>query len=158
MLYTQHEVTVASGAADALAREEPPVEKTVGSATAPDETLRCDVAVIGGGIAGLTLALSLPPALSVILVTKSALGESNTRYAQGGLAAAVGVDDDPELHLRDTLAAGAGLVVEPAARILVTEAAEALAWLIAHGAAFDQREPGAVLTGDAPSLGSRYAL
>jgi len=100
--------------------------------------ISCDVAIIGGGIAGLTVALNLPTSLRVALVTKAALGESNTRYAQGGLAAAVGPDDDPELHLRDTLAAGAGLVDETAARVLVREAREAVAWLIAAGAHFDE--------------------
>jgi L-aspartate oxidase len=104
-----------------------------------DESLRCDVAIVGGGIAGLTVALTLPAALSVVLVTKGALGESNTRYAQGGLAAAVGLDDDPELHLRDTIKAGAGLVDETAARVLVDEAREAVAWLIAAGTRFDTR-------------------
>ena len=83
------------------------------------EALSCDVAVIGSGIAGLSVVLNLPAHLRVALITKSALGESNTRYAQGGLAAPVGADDDPALHLRDTLAAGAGLVDEAAARVLV---------------------------------------
>ena len=55
-----------------------------------------DVVIIGGGIAGLSVALTLPDDLSIALVTKAALGESNTRYAQGGLAAAVGLDDDPD--------------------------------------------------------------
>ena len=73
------------------------------------------------------------------LITKAALGESNTRYAQGGLAAAVGPDDDPELHLRDTLAAGAGLVDETATDVLVREARDAVAWLIATGTHFDER-------------------
>ncbi len=103
-----------------------------------NESLSCDVAIIGGGIAGLSVALSLPPGLRVALVTKGALGESNTRYAQGGLAAAVGLDDSPELHLRDTLAAGAGLVDEAAARVLVGEARDAVAWLIAAGTHFDE--------------------
>jgi L-aspartate oxidase len=98
-----------------------------------------DVVIIGGGIAGLSVALTLPGDLSVALVTKAALGESNTRYAQGGLAAAVGLDDDPELHLRDTLAAGAGLVDEIATRALVADAREAVAWLIGMGARFDER-------------------
>src|SRR5690242_15773163 len=109
--------------------------------TAPTENdtpLVCDVAIIGGGIAGLTVALNLPENLRVVLITKAALGESNTRYAQGGLAAAVGSDDDPELHLRDTLAAGAGLVDEAATSVLVREARDAVAWLIAKGARFDQ--------------------
>lgn len=99
-----------------------------------------DVAIIGGGIAGLSVALSLPPRKRVALVSKSSLGESNTRYAQGGLAAAVGLDDSPELHLRDTIAAGAGLVHEEAARVLVREARDAVAWLIAVGAHFDERD------------------
>src|SRR5580765_5729914 len=76
-----------------------------------------DVVVVGGGIAGLSVALTLPPTLRVALVTKANLGESNTRYAQGGLAAAVGGDDDPDLHFADTLAAGAGLVDERATRV-----------------------------------------
>src|SRR5689334_9859589 len=108
--------------------------------TAPTENdtpIFCDVAIIGGGIAGLTVALNLPENLRVVLITKAALGESNTRYAQGGLAAAVGPDDDPELHLRDTLAAGAGLVDEAATDVLVREARDAVAWLIAEGARFD---------------------
>src|SRR5512146_348880 len=110
--------------------------------TAPTENdtpIFCDVAIIGGGIAGLTVALNLPTHLRVVLITKAALGESNTRYAQGGLAAAVGPDDDPELHLRDTLAAGAGLVDEAATEVLVGEARDAVAWLVAAGAHFDER-------------------
>ena len=99
--------------------------------------LDCDVAIIGGGIAGLSVALSLPAEWRVLLVTKHALGESNTRYAQGGLAAPVGMDDSPELHLQDTIAAGAGLVHEAAARILVSEAREAVSWLIEAGTRFD---------------------
>jgi L-aspartate oxidase len=98
-----------------------------------------DVVIIGGGIAGLSVALTLPAGLSVALVTKAALGESNTRYAQGGLAAAVGLDDDPALHLRDTLEAGAGLVDENATQTLVADAREAVAWLIGMGAQFDER-------------------
>ncbi len=68
-----------------------------------------DIVVIGAGIAGLAFALRLSERLKVIIVTKGALGESNTRYAQGGLAAAVGRDDHPDLHFEDTIAAGAGL-------------------------------------------------
>ena len=112
--------------------------------TAPtenDTTVVCDVAIIGGGIAGLTVALNMPEDVRVVLITKAALGESNTRYAQGGLAAAVGPDDDPELHLRDTLAAGAGLVDDAATSVLVREARNAVAWLIAEGARFDHSPP-----------------
>ena len=97
-----------------------------------------DVIVIGAGVAGLAFTLRLPPHLRVALLTKAALGESNTRYAQGGLAAAVGADDSPELHLADTLVAGAGLCDEPAVRALVEGAPTAVAWLIELGTAFDR--------------------
>ncbi|HEY7356170.1 MAG TPA: L-aspartate oxidase [Ktedonobacterales bacterium] len=98
-----------------------------------------DVVILGGGIAGLSLALSFPPALRVALLTKGVLGESNTRYAQGGLAAAVSSDDSPELHLRDTLVAGAGLCDEAAVRILVEQAPDAVRWLIELGTEFDRK-------------------
>ena len=67
----------------------PPVAQHVQSSDV--EVIACDVAIIGGGIAGLSVALSLPSDWRVVLVTKHALGESNTRYAQGGLAAPVGL-------------------------------------------------------------------
>ncbi|MGO8948883.1 MAG: L-aspartate oxidase [Ktedonobacterales bacterium] len=114
----------------------PPVAHHTEIDNAP--VVACDVAIIGGGIAGLSVALSLPSDLRIVLVTKHTLGESNTRYAQGGLAAAVGLDDNPLLHLSDTLVAGAGLVDEAAARILVTEASEAVGWLIETGTQFDR--------------------
>jgi L-aspartate oxidase len=60
-----------------------------------------DVAIIGGGIAGLSVALRLPAQMRVALLTKGQLGESNTRYAQGGLAVALGADDSCELHFQD---------------------------------------------------------
>src|SRR5438874_2541009 len=101
-----------------------------------------DVAVVGGGIAGLSVALRLPAHLHVALFTKGQLGESNTRYAQGGLTAALGADDSSELHVQDTLAAGAGLCDEAAVRILATQAPAAVRWLIGMGTQFDQVQPG----------------
>src|SRR5712691_8942060 len=101
-----------------------------------------DVAIIGGGIAGLSVALRLPEHMRVALFTKGQLGESNTRYAQGGLAAALGVDDSPELHFQDTVAAGAGLCDEAAVRILVERAPAAVKWLIQAGVQFDRAQPG----------------
>ena len=101
-----------------------------------------DVAIIGGGIAGLSVALRLPEHLRVALFTKGLLGESNTRYAQGGLAVALGEDDDPELHLRDTLAAGAGLCDEAAVRVLVEQAPGAVRWLMQMGVQFDRARSG----------------
>src|SRR5947209_20162431 len=101
-----------------------------------------DVAVVGSGIAGLSVALRLPAHLRVALFTKGQLGESNTRYAQGGLTAALGADDSPELHVQDTLAAGAGLCDVTAVRILATQAPAAVRWLIAIGAQFDRLQRG----------------
>ncbi|HEY6407377.1 MAG TPA: L-aspartate oxidase [Ktedonobacteraceae bacterium] len=99
-----------------------------------------DVAIIGGGIAGLSVALRLPEHTRIALFTKGQLGESNTRYAQGGLAAALGADDSPDLHLQDTIAAGAGLCDEEAVRILVENAPAAVKWLIQHGVRFDRAQ------------------
>jgi L-aspartate oxidase len=101
-----------------------------------------DVVIIGGGIAGLSTALRLPEYMRVALITKGQMGESNTRYAQGGLTVALGADDSPELHARDTVAAGAGLCDENAVRILTEEAPEAVQWLIAKGVQFDRAQPG----------------
>ena len=80
--------------------------------------------LIGSGIAGLRAAISLADAGRVIILTKADPGESNTGYAQGGIAAAVGTDDEPRLHFEDTLVAGAGLgdpvMVAIAAVVLLT--------------------------------------
>lgn len=97
-----------------------------------------DVTIVGAGIAGLAFALRLPSNLNVIVITKGGLGESNTRYAQGGLAAAVGPDDNPDLHFADTIAAGAGLCDVAAVRTLVDEGFAAVQWLEAHGTVFDE--------------------
>src|SRR2546429_7323724 len=91
-----------------------------------------DVAIIGGGIAGLSVALHLPGQMRVALFTKGQLGESNTRYAQGGLTAALGADDSPNLHFQDTIAAGAGLFAEKTVRVLVEQAPAPVNWLIQH--------------------------
>ena len=100
-----------------------------------------DVAIIGGGIAGLSAALNLAQAARVALFTKGQLGESNTRYAQGGLAVALGDDDSPTVHLQDTLAAGAGLCDEEAVRVLVEQAPAAVRWLMQMGVQFDRIQP-----------------
>jgi L-aspartate oxidase len=100
-----------------------------------------DVAIIGGGIAGLSVALRLPTSMRVALFTKGQLGESNTRYAQGGLTAALGADDSPDLHFQDTIAAGAGLCDEAAVRILTEQAPAAAHWLISMGVQFDRAQP-----------------
>ena len=99
---------------------------------------RFDLVVIGSGIAGLYAALQAHEhGASVLIVTKGSIDEASTRYAQGGIAAAVGPGDSPEAHLRDTIEAGAGLVDEEAARILVEEAADRIADLVRYGVGFD---------------------
>jgi L-aspartate oxidase len=97
-----------------------------------------DVLVVGSGVAGLSLALALPPGVRVLLATKGPLSEGATRYAQGGIAAVLpGSGDAAEAHQDDTLAAGAGLSDPSAARVLVEEAAAAITELLALGVRFD---------------------
>ncbi len=104
------------------------------------ETIRTDFLVLGSGIAGLRAALGLARRGRVLVVTKDQPTESNTGYAQGGVAVAMGADDDTSLHLGDTLAAGAGIVSEPAARVLVEEGPERIRELASWGARFDREE------------------
>jgi len=116
-------------------------------APAPGWTRHADVVVVGSGVAGVTVALAAHQALpsrSVLLVTKTVLDDGSTRWAQGGIAAALGPGDSPEQHLRDTLTAGAGLCDVDAVRALVTDGPAAVRRLIALGARFDA-EPGGPL-------------
>ncbi len=98
-----------------------------------------DVLIIGSGAAGLRAALAAAavPGIDVTLLTKSVLKESNTRYAQGGIAVAMNVDDTLALHVQDTLVAGAGLCDVSAVKTLVAEGIPRVAELIDWGAAFD---------------------
>jgi L-aspartate oxidase len=93
--------------------------------------------VIGSGIAGLFTALQAREHGPVLLLTKSTLEDNNSRWAQGGIAAAVGPDDSPEEHQEDTLQAGAGLCDPEAVRVLVTEGPHRIADLIRLGVVFD---------------------
>ena len=94
--------------------------------------------VVGTGIAGLYVALRCRElGLRPTLITKSRLDEATTRYAQGGIAAAVGPDDSPALHLKDTMRAGAGLVDPAAAKALCYEAPARIADLVRYGVPFD---------------------
>lgn len=109
-----------------------------GEVTTPTRTLSADVLVVGSGIAGLFVALQASErGASALIVTKGAVDEANTRYAQGGIAAAIDEHDSPEQHLRDTIEAGAGLVDEEAARVLCTEAPGRVADLVRYGVRFD---------------------
>lgn len=100
------------------------------------------IIVVGSGVAGLTTALHLAerPDTRVTVITKASLAESNTRYAQGGIAAAIFSDDSPRAHVADTLVAGAGLSDKEAVTVLCTEGPSAVQNLMDHGALFDRTD------------------
>ena len=104
-------------------------------ANAPERT---DLLVVGCGIAGMTAALVAAVDADVVLVTKGPLLDSASAWAQGGIAAAVGVDDAPALHAEDTYSAGRGLCRPSAVEALVTEAPARIADLLALGVEFDE--------------------
>ena len=99
-----------------------------------------DYIIAGSGIAGLYTALLAKEQGSVLIITKGSIDDCNTRYAQGGIAAAIGKKDSAELHFRDTIAAGYGLCDEEAVNILVNEAPDRIADLINMGVPFDTLE------------------
>jgi L-aspartate oxidase len=98
-----------------------------------------DYLVVGAGVAGLRAAVELADHGEVLVVTKEAVAESNTHYAQGGIAVALAGDEDVDLHLKDTVSAGDGLVNWRAARALVTEGPLRVMELIDWGATFDRK-------------------
>ena len=99
-----------------------------------------DYLILGSGIAGLTFALRAAPHGRVAIVTKKDRAESNTNYAQGGIASVTSKEDTFELHVRDTLAAGAGLCRENVVRSIVEEGPARIAELIELGMKFSERE------------------
>src|ERR1700682_194560 len=99
-----------------------------------------DFVVIGSGIAGLTFALKAAKHGSVAVITKRKGADSNTAWAQGGVACVTSDEDSFELHVRDTLKAGAGLCDEAAVRAIVTEGPERIRELVELGLHFDERE------------------
>jgi L-aspartate oxidase len=103
---------------------------------------KVDFLIIGSGIAGLSYALKVAEKGTVFIVTKSNEDESNTKYAQGGIAAVWHDKDTIEKHIQDTLIAGGGLCDEEAVRVVVTEGTERVRELIELGANFDKTEKG----------------
>ena len=104
--------------------------------------------VIGGGIAGLTAAVGAARRWNVGLITKGTLDQTTTFLAQGGIAAALGPYDSPELHLADTLEAGVGLCDDEAVRVLVEEGPERVRELEHLGAKFDRRDGKLILASE----------
>ncbi len=105
-----------------------------------------DVIVVGTGVAGLTTALSMPTR-RVTLITKTELGGGSTWWAQGGIAAALSVQDSPELHAEDTIAVGAGLNDPRAVDALAENALPAIRHLLERGTRFDARPDGTLVLG-----------
>ncbi len=101
---------------------------------------RTQFLVVGAGIAGLRAAVELAPAGDVLVVTKGELAESNTQYAQGGIAVAMSGEEDVALHFEDTVRAGDGLVDLEAARVLVEEGPARVDELLAWGTKFDREK------------------
>ena len=113
--------------------------------------LQTDFLVIGSGIAGLTFALKMAerfPEKSVTILTKAATDETNTKYAQGGIAVVNDlVRDSFEKHIEDTLIAGDGLCDEEIVRIVVEEGPQRVAEIIEWGAQFDKDKAGEYMRG-----------
>lgn len=108
--------------------------------------VRTDCIVIGSGIAGLFTAVKAGEDRKVVMITKKSLMESNTRYAQGGIAAVISEDDSPLYHRQDTLLAGAGLCSSASVDVLVNEGPEGVQELIRLGTLFDQEDGVLALT------------
>jgi len=107
-------------------------------------TERYDIVIVGGGIAGLACALSAPAGTRIAVVDKGEAEAGSSPLAQGGIAAAVGPDDSPELHASDTIAAGAGLCDEAVVRDVCAEGPGVVAWLGSLGCEFDRAPDGSL--------------
>jgi len=101
---------------------------------------KSDVLIIGSGIAGLSLALKLPVSMTVHIVTKREAVESNTRYAQGGIAAVLSATDNLDSHVQDTLTAGAGLCHEDVVRKIIGDGPRLVRELLDYGVKFSRNE------------------
>ncbi len=102
--------------------------------------MKFDVAIVGSGLAGLSVALHLAQNRKVVVISKRALRDGASDWAQGGIAAVLDSHDSHEEHVKDTLVAGAGLCDESATRFIVSQGREAIEWLIAQGVPFTRDE------------------
>ena len=116
-----------------------------------------DYIIVGSGIGGLYAGLLAKELGSVLILTKGSIDDCNTRFAQGGIAAAIGTNDSPELHFKDTINAGDGLCDEETVRILVTEAPDRIADLVNLGVPFDTLNGTIALTMEAAHSVPRIA-
>ena len=107
----------------------------------------CDVLIVGAGLAGLYTALQLDPSLNIVILNKFGLDQSNSMYAQGGIAAAVAEDDSPDLHFADSMVAGSNLCNKDALRVLVDEGPENIRILQSWGVPFDLDASGQLAVG-----------
>jgi L-aspartate oxidase len=119
---------------------------------------RTDFLIIGSGIAGLRAAADLAHSGDVLVLTKANPSESNTDYAQGGIAAAVGPGDSPGQHAADTMAAGDGLCDPEAVAVLAADGVRYVHELIEWGARFDRDDAGALALGREGAHGRRRVL
>ncbi len=116
-----------------------------------------DVLIIGAGIAGLRAAMEIDPALSTLVVTKGELRESNSAYAQGGIAGVLDPLDDFASHINDTVVAGAGLCDDEVVELVIKDAPERIRELVKYGADFDKKEGKIALTKEGGHSHSRVA-
>src|SRR5438067_4689035 len=105
-----------------------------------------DILVIGAGIAGLRAALAVPDDMDVLVVTKDTIQQSNSSYAQGGIAGVLSPEDRFENHIEDTLTAGAGLCNREVVELVVREAPNQINDLIGWGTHFDEENGQLALT------------
>jgi L-aspartate oxidase len=108
----------------------------------PSQEFEAEVVVVGSGIAGLSFALKAAEHAQVLLLTKKNAAESNTNYAQGGIACVTSSEDSAELHIRDTMESGAGLCRERVVREVVQDGPARVAELVALGVKFTERKNG----------------
>src|SRR5205807_9713183 len=103
-----------------------------------------DLVIVGGGIAGLCAALAAPEGAHIVVIDKGEARAGSSPLAQGGIAAAGGPEDSPDLHAADTIKAGAGICDEQTVKDICAEGPRAIAWLQELGCDFDRTPDGAL--------------